>query len=140
MRRVLAAAAAAVLLAGCSSDGPDADGLATLERVCDPHDATAVEVIVPAGRSDYPRLRVVVRRYDVEGTTVTVPGPDGQAGTAAWCRTSADCQTLSSATVGFGVTQPDASIDVSVDAPLPDGTRFVAARRAQWQGTPTLCI
>jgi hypothetical protein len=138
MKRGFPALAATVLLAGCSNAA--LDGQATLRPTCAPNDAASVELVVPASSSDYPQLRVYVWRSEVEGATVTVPGADGRNGNAVWCTASASCRELATATVAFGTKRADRSMDVTVDARLPDGTRFTAARRAQWQASQSaLC-
>jgi hypothetical protein len=128
--------AAAVLLAGCATAA--LDGQSILRPACAPTDAPAVELIVPASSREYPQLRVTVWRSEVEGTTVAVPGADGQNGNAFWCIADERCETLT-ATVAFGRKRSDASVDVTVDARLPDGSRFRKARRAHWQATRVLC-
>jgi hypothetical protein len=128
--------AAAVLLAGCSTAA--LDGGAILRHTCAPNDAGAVLLIVPASSSAYPQLRVVVWRSEVAGTTVTVPGDGGQNGNALWCTADGSCQEVTTATAAFGQSRADGSMDVLVDARLPDGSRFREARRAQWQAVPTI--
>jgi hypothetical protein len=136
-RPILIVPAAAVLLAGCSAAA--LEGQAILRPACAPNDAASVELVVPASSRAYPQLRVTVWRAEVEGTTVTVPGPDGQNGNAFWCTANERCQELTTATVAFGRKRADASVDVTVDARLPDGSRFRKTRRARWQASRFLC-
>ena len=127
-------AAAAVLLAGCST-ATGVDTGAILRRSCAPADGPAVQLVVPASDGDFPQLRLWVWRSEVEGTTVTVPGPEGATtGTAEWCTAERLCQAVTTATAVFGEIRSDQTINVFVEARLPDGSRFRESRRAQWQG------
>ena len=136
-RRPLLIVPAAVLLAGCSAAA--LSGQAILRPACAPNDAASVELVVPASSRAYPQLRVTVWRAEVEGTTVTVPGSDGGVGHAFWCTGETSCRELTTATVAFGKARADRSMDVTVDARLPDRTRFRKTRRARWQASRMLC-
>ena len=125
---------AALLLAGCSTTTAVDTG-AILRRSCAPADGPAIQLIVPASNGDFPQLRLWVWRSEVERTTVTVPGPEGATtGAAEWCTAERLCQGLTTATARFGEIRSDQTLDVFVDARLPDGSRFRESRRAQWQG------
>jgi len=128
---------ALLLLSGCTAEAA-LDGGASLRHTCAPNDAGAVLLTVPASSSDYPQLRVVVWRSDVAGATVTVPGDGGQNGNALWCTAGARCDEVTTATAAFGKARADGSMDVLVDARLPDGSQFREARRAQWQAVPSV--
>jgi len=139
MSRARLAAAAALLLAGCSD--ASLDGGAIIRPACAANDGPAVQLIVSASTADYPQLRVWAWRAaeELSGVTLTVPGSDGREGNARWCRSDAECEQAS-ATVAFGSVRRDSSVEVSVDALLADGTRFRDARRAEWRAsTSAMC-
>ncbi|MFL5541218.1 MAG: hypothetical protein ACJ8J0_19680 [Longimicrobiaceae bacterium] len=93
---------------------------------------------VPASSGDYPQLLVVTLDDRVENTTVTLPARgDDQYPIGEWCTAEFNCQALRSATIVFGRRRPDRSIAVTIDALLPDGTRFTTTRVAQPGPKPT---
>ena len=129
--------AAAVLLSACSTAALGAQ--ATLGPTCEPADLAPLLLTVPDSSGDYPQLRIWVFSLPAENTTLSAPAPGGeQFPNAAWCTTERNCQAPASATVTFGKTHADRSVDFTVDARLADGARFTAARRARWKAAPSI--
>jgi hypothetical protein len=139
--RALLAAAAGVLLAGCSTapiDGgstPAAavDARATVGPLCGLGDAYGATLLtVPTSAGDYPQLKVKLFDHRVENTRVTLPAREDEPyQSGEWCTAEFNCRDLTAATVVFGARRRDRSIPVTIDARLPDGTRFTATRLAR---------
>jgi hypothetical protein len=133
------AAAAALLLAGCTHAGN-----ATLRPVCAPNDAAAVMLEVPAGTTQYPRFRLRVSRPigEVAGRRVTASHPDSAGDVYAdWCDGN-ECRVVRSATpttAAFGPLGRDSSLSVDLRTTRPDGTPFTWRGTAPWRGETLIC-
>ncbi|MFL5382816.1 MAG: hypothetical protein ACJ8GN_09915 [Longimicrobiaceae bacterium] len=139
---------AALLLAGCMpaavaggspAPAPADDGRAIVGPRCGHGDAYGPTFLtVPTSSGEYPQLLIVTFDDRVENTTATLPARgDDQYPIGEWCTTEFNCRALTSATVVFGPRRPDRSIAVTIDALLPDGTRFTTTRVAQPRPKPT---